>query len=95
MEALKQERQTKKEQETDLGARLKEEIDDAFGFHILAGQAINLGQSLDLDLGVKYIIVKSDLDAKATNLSTFQSFTVTDVIELNTIFLTAGLRLTF
>jgi opacity protein-like surface antigen len=78
-----------------LGFRLEEDIDEAFGFHVLAGLAVNLGQNLDLDLGVKYIVVKPDVEAKVTDLSTFQSVTVQDEVDLNTLFITAGLRLTF
>ena len=78
-----------------LGLRFEEDIDEDFGFHVLGGLAINIGQNADVDLSVKYIILEPDVHDKVTDLQTFESETYTDDVKLNTLFITAGLRFTF
>lgn len=77
------------------GMRIEEDIDESIGFHVLAGLAINVGQNVDLDLGVKYVILEPDVDVKATSITTFESVAGSEEIDLNTLFITAGLRLRF
>ncbi len=78
-----------------LGVRVKEDINTDVGFHAVGGISVNLTPNIALDFNAKYLYLKPDVKAKATNLYTFQSATVKDDVNLSTLFLTGGLKITF
>jgi opacity protein-like surface antigen len=78
-----------------MGLRGEDDLQPGAGFHAMGGVAFDLAPNVSLDLNVKYVYFKTDDDAKVTNLYTFQSITVTEEVDLSTLFATAGLKFTF
>ncbi|MBN1675137.1 MAG: hypothetical protein JXR37_29120 [Kiritimatiellae bacterium] len=73
-----------------LGGRLEEEIEDTFGFHLLAGASLALGDSLGLFCEARYLVMSADIEVTVTDLITFEVFSASDSIDLNTASLVAG-----
>lgn len=78
-----------------MGVRGEDDLQPGFGLHAMGGFAIDLAPNVSLDLNIKYVYLKTDNEAKVTNLYTYRSVVTTGEVDLSTLFATAGLIIKF
>jgi outer membrane protein W len=78
-----------------IGVRAAEDIDDGIGLHIITGITFELTPGIDIDFSARYIYFKTDVEARVTSLANFQSVSLRENIDLSTLFITAGMRISF
>jgi outer membrane protein W len=76
-----------------LGLRGKEEINNVIGFHIRGGLNVELSPKVYLFGDVKYAFLKPKFEVKVTDISTFESVTYKEDVELNTLVLSFGIKI--
>lgn len=77
-----------------LGLRGKEDIQDVLGIHLRGGLNIPVSPTVALNADLKYVILKPDVKVDVTNLSTFQTVSVTESVDLSTLIIGFGVTIT-
>lgn len=72
------------------GIRVKEDIEDNLGIHIRGGINIPISTTVDRNAELKYVFLNPKANVEATDLSTFQTATVSEEIDLSTLFIVVG-----
>jgi hypothetical protein len=79
---------------TQLGLRGKEDIQDVLGIHLRGGFNIPFSPTVAFNADLKYVILKPDVKVSVTNLSTFQSYSITESVNISTLIIGFGVSIT-
>ena len=75
------------------GLRAEENIQNKVGYNIQGGLNINLSQDLEFSADVKYVFIQPKLAVKVTSIYSYDTFTDSNDLKMNTILIDVGVRL--